>query len=1093
MRPARGRGFALVLLAGVLSILSIIAALFLLVARMHRGVTGDAVRQARAALLSRSGIARVLSEASRLAEGSPYGGEDHDGDGRLDAGTPEEDGQVYRPLQLDDLTCPLEHALRPSYFASRGGVLPELIVADDRLRGYSGRLRSASRDGLAAGGWLVRGDTYVLRMDDESSKINVNGGYLDDLGRDPDPFPDYSDPDVVLPTGEGAGWNRSLKRILDTLGGAKEDVDGDGVLDAGEDWDADGVLDPAPVGIAALGELVLRNRPEGGYTSIRQVQERIGFPDVDLSAYLTVSSWVDRKVVRPNAWRQTAHIPNFSERKKARLELVPEETGRPPVNLNAAHPAVLFALLQGIRANSEHVRGGILAIPFSVASTFDVSAGQASTITCALVAARRRSPLRTWQEFGDLLDDPRNPNSAPSAVAGFPVTASDGASLPCGQLGPCDMIKANFDPNTRVQEQLPDDVLARWFDKSDLLDDSTEGTFHPTGTFRVSSLGRVTDGEGVAWAVRQIDMQVEVFTLLRHTTQADFLAGRMPDGTATSCLSLAQDMPRADRTAGAQAAWNTWGMGTGLAAMTYPCPMQACAAGRAADFDGYVGLSTMEIPHDSPEAWGGTLTFLDHFDDGWDADVSSPRAIAAGVGGRRLSAPPGTSPGPIFGVDCDRDIERTGAESVWPRSGGEPGTLYPDGMHGQDLRSPAYSALNLPEDVTPSASLGLGGSDHGVIAFWQKRARPHSDTVHGYPFSCVRYSAQIPTPSVPVPTQLLGIGSADVYGWWGAIVESNPSAAADDDPNTDVTAMTEGWHRLTRLPPRPFDLRWRLAKACFDTDEDASRVPPPDIHASLRGVFTASAEEDYFYPRLDPLTREKLVADPSMRFVLGPQVTCLAPSIKINQILDEVAIADFGDDGAVAVAQGELWMAALYTDGRYYKWNTGTPGDARFLSSDIVREADPRGGPVRLLRAWWTEWLPQAPRKDVEVTTRKVRGRGEGEEDVVTITATYGARWIDPLLLGTDAAGRPRIRIDIDLVDLDGNPVLDPATGLPLPPLSQGGRIGCERRTVRYRVTFRTLLEDPLNQPLLETPFLDDVTLAWQQVSGPRVTGWIER
>jgi hypothetical protein len=31
---------------------------------------------------------------------------------------------------------------------------------------------------------------------------------------------------------------------------------------------------------------------------------------------------------------------------------------------------------------------------------------------------------------------------------------------------------------------------------------------------------------------------------------------------------------------------------------------------------------------------------------------------------------------------------------------------------------------------------------------------------------------------------------------------------------------------------------------------------------------------------------------------------------------------------------------------------------------------------------------------------------------------------------------------------------------------------------------------DPLNQPVLETPWFDDITFAWQPLSGPRVLSW---
>ena len=57
-------------------------------------------------------------------------------------------------------------------------------------------------------------------------------------------------------------------------------------------------------------------------------------------------------------------------------------------------------------------------------------------------------------------------------------------------------------------------------------------------------------------------------------------------------------------------------------------------------------------------------------------------------------------------------------------------------------------------------------------------------------------------------------------------------------------------------------------------------------------------------------------------------------------------------------------------------------------------------------------------------------------------------------------------------------------------PLSQGAApaVGAQA-SFQCEVAFRTGIT-ALDVPALETPFLDDITFAWQPVSGPRILGW---
>ncbi|MBI4565555.1 MAG: hypothetical protein HY716_12745 [Planctomycetes bacterium] len=56
-------------------------------------------------------------------------------------------------------------------------------------------------------------------------------------------------------------------------------------------------------------------------------------------------------------------------------------------------------------------------------------------------------------------------------------------------------LKANFNPNGHLNETNPDANLYLRVDKTDLIVNSVEFTFLPTGVFQIESLGRVLKAE----------------------------------------------------------------------------------------------------------------------------------------------------------------------------------------------------------------------------------------------------------------------------------------------------------------------------------------------------------------------------------------------------------------------------------------------------------------------------------------------------------------------------------------------------------------------------------------------------------------------
>lgn len=953
------RGIALVLATAVLAILGVLATGFATLAQTERRAATQRLMISRAELLARSGVedamARVCAGQDPSHAQSRYLGEDHNGSGTLDG--PEAGSEVTGAGILNIEDCPLAESQRPSFFvrdpASTAG-LPYCRMIQGRARGDSGLIGQAG---------------YALRVDDESAKLNVNGGFLDALDRDADAVPDHADSDVrppLAPPGDpGRGWNFQLRRILDRLGTQPE------------------------VGVPNLGTLILQHRPRGGYRSIEALQAQIGTSKA-LSPWLTVSSWIDPSVVHPNGFEAQPMPATLAEVKRGRSPLRLEEGGRPPVHLNAVPRPVLVALIQGLRGRSWHGQD---------VSPVEILPAAAKGAATALLAAR---PFRDWETFSQACDA-----LVPSVLHGMNQGAMGG-----GNLRAADLLKANFNPNTQLSKELPDQLLWKWIDKSDLIAWSTEGCLEPTGTFHIQAVGRILGPGGVLLAERIKSADVEAFTLARHTSQRDFVAGRF---LPTDYLSRSDPSPPTpipvQRTCGAGASWNPSGQGHGLGVMTYPCAPSALPAA-AADFDGCLALATVETDPASPG-----LCFLHHFDDGWDADVGHPVA--------RQAAPPG----------MDTDLQTDPATSTWPASNVEPASLYPDGMHAQTGRLPAFQALgNIP---------GVTGN-HAVIGYWLKP---------------MGIAQQIDLHWIRTPplgyTQALCIGRQGSQ--WGLLMENS-----DDGSDTGIERQFHIFYQAPNHPvPQP-SVRWMWVSAFLDTDETTLGH---DLNLKLRGIRGPGVADPIAgYGWGYAVQPPEDIAQPGVTFVLGGDRDLGIENqlSGANQVVDEFEICDFGDDPVNAMARFAAWGTDRYKDGRYYKG-----GDGRFLSPLM----DPgQGTPVRLLRASWTAYLPGRSRLEI------LNGPA--------LPPAGQPRLVDPILADDPATG-PRAWIEMDLLPPSGTltgPALQPLAGLaPLQRTLTG---------FRYRVRWRTALADPLDQPLLETPVLDDVTFAWQAATGPRALRW---
>ncbi len=997
------RGLALIVVVAVLGVLAVLATCFATLARLERCASQQRIHQTQALLLARSGLedalARLDMGQDALARESGYRGEDWDDDGTL---TAEGTAETYCPGVLNTQDCPLPFALRPSFFSrdplrrdAHGLQAPARIRVDGLERGSSGSFTS-------------RG-CYALKIEDESGKLCVNGGIL---GGTP-----------------AQGWNGPLTRILGNLG--------------------------RRLGLPALGTDLMTMRPQGGYRSLDEVQAAAGTSTTDLSPYLCLAAWTDRKVIRPSS--RTINYRAYSDLKKARGALLLEEGGRPPVNLNAASGPVLAALIEGLQGDLYHLNiPEVSFVPDWTRVTwpvpYAVTAASADAIAGAVLASR---PFRTWPDFEAFLD-----SLVPSVLNGY---FAPGRNPSACNLGLSDLLKANFNPNTMLEKQMPDELSWRWIDKSDLTAWSTEGNLSPTGNFTLHALGRVTGPDGKLLASTGASALVRAFDLLRQTTQRDFVEGRTPDASGTSYLSLANPFPvfpiPPQRTTGASAGWNTWAAGRGLGAITYPCPMPAVNAGNAADCDGCIGLASVEMPSSDPT--GGSLLFLQHFDDGWNADFVLPTRD------ERLKPT-------AFGADSG--LQRDCTLPVWPASGVEPNTLHPDGAFLQDGRCPSYSAWNLPRDADLR-------SNHGSLSYWVKRNS--RDLTVSLDFSCVK--REVRSRTMKEGTQALMVGRGGGTSWGELVMGIILENWAEPDPAPAPWASSDGLHEqgsgstflrsapvnyglgVTQLPAVP-DMRWRLVGAFYDDDE---RIAGRDVWASVMGVSGSRPEARYDPNPLNLFngpSGEKLVTSPAAIFTLGcdgDHFDGFEVHYVQHAVLDEFAICDFKDDALVARPRFDAWVLNRFQDGRYYKGDDGT-----FLSVPL---APSLRGSCRLLSASWTERLPSQERLE----TRR--------SSLTDASQALIPRLHDRRLDNT--------RLQVDLLESGGT-----LTGPGIQRLDSPGGSPIQRSlpAFRYRVRFRTSplldpvtgLPDDANQPVLETPFLDDITFAWQPAEGPSVLSW---
>jgi hypothetical protein len=319
-------------------------------------------------------------------------------------------------------------------------------------------------------------------------------------------------------------------------------------------------------------------------------------------------------------------------------------TSRAPVNINTAPRQILVALLMdlegffvlpqlrtaGLLIDVGYHKGYSFYYPSAgtifpgelgvIFRTARVDQTMAEAIAEHIITAREKSPFRSWTQFNGFVDNlvdrgiiAETKHSAsyfnflrlePDIYDYFTYKLQVWdryryyASKALG-----DAIKANFNPNLHLNELNPNSAIWQLVDKTDLIKNSTEFCFLPTGYFEIESVGQVLRAEwedgkfhispyllimkdsfehnNQIMGQRRLRVEVKLWDLYRETAQRDFYQGSFSPNTAPYATN------------------GNWGCETGPELQNGYGPFEN-------EFEGYVTLSTVggSLPLDQQRTKG---------------------------------------------------------------------------------------------------------------------------------------------------------------------------------------------------------------------------------------------------------------------------------------------------------------------------------------------------------------------------------------------------------------------------------------------------------------------------------------------------------
>ncbi|MFC1588047.1 hypothetical protein ACFL54_07045 [Planctomycetota bacterium] len=678
-------GIILVMVLGVLALLSVMAITFVSMTRLERSISQNYVDKVRTQLIAESGIDFALQQLYMFPGGS------------LSPENLQRLGYQDSESEAGDLI--------PS-FAS-----PE--STDPQGHPVSGAMPGTYRPG---------GDFYKLKVTDNSGKLNIN--------------------EINSPIdSEELGTFGRMFKLLTLLGDElflAEEGPGVGMAIAYEIMTA---RDKCPGGFSTLDQV----------RQILRQARKVLPPELELSdkqierllACLTVHTWVDQKTLKPTFqlkitdWEDNEVVDDpriyklrFMQTRNYELE------PRAPVNVNTASLALLTALIAPLQGwylaegppntftNSHYGRWNVgrmpnnqriqydsndedyniigtatTSIPFendqivSIATAiYDRIRGIDSNGDAYPAAGSNPNPFETWDEFRYFINEeldtdifiPLNEFNLPS------FTSTDQQWwLDYHAQAHKDLLIANFNPNSRLNDFNPNQTTRNMIDKGHLISWTTEFCFEPTGYFDIESYGYLIDNNNQTRATNSIAATVKCFEFYRLTTQADFL-----EDIADVSVDIGDFITEADNSVTPTAGADLGNSYNGATLQTYPEPLVPGRENIIRDsvLDGSIALATYQEEYT-------------------DADLYVPfdQTIK-----------------PV--VFTDSDQMSTGSEftwgGAWPNHPNEdaltsnhdssnlPGSLYPDGAISEVNRILSYRMSNLTSDKAHIAS----------VMFWIKPA-----------------------------------------------------------------------------------------------------------------------------------------------------------------------------------------------------------------------------------------------------------------------------------------------------------------------------------------------------------------------------------
>ncbi|MFH1228587.1 MAG: hypothetical protein V1701_11890 [Planctomycetota bacterium] len=669
------KGVVFIVVLGILVLLVLLGVTFSMIARMDSNSAASYADRVRAKIIAQSGIetaiAKLKATPSQFPPDAVYWGEDANRNGKLDTG---EDQNKNGILDVSD--CPLDYALRPSFAAVDNNNSLKSLEFKNRKRGYSGELPSVTG---------VTSDAFAVKITDVNSMIYING--------------------------DGKG----LERLLNNLGTILGVGDGMGTK----------IID-------ARNSLSTKR-----FSAKEELKSTLGDASYQkMAPYLTVYAYVDGKVIKPKPLEERPcrtvegdkrqlnvgnNVYTWASLNSGKLELEP----RAPININIAPKPILMAVLGGLEGfylyeknvSSSNLEFALLSVhkdtgtgneKMSIGTIESASIelkalGQnsmAEQIADKIIEERVKSPFISWEDFDGFLDNLKKDNIF-------------GNDLKDSQQARIDIIRANANPNTLLNDFNPNSTAWRYVDKSDLSAYTTEFCFQPMGYFEIETQSIISvpapsssGGPVPAVSPRKIvsDYRIKCIVNLwkneSQTTQKDFAEGTISSVSQSTSTHNGQTL------------------------QLYPEPDISDYA-KKCEADGQIYLATTQ---NTSQDRGTNCKLQLHFDKSFKANkaLGIPNIVLESLNG----SPQGQQQDPL---------PRPAAKSIFDDTAEGPGTLYPDGALCEWGTSLSYNAgsNNFPQ-YTPQSNPALPYRFRGTISFWVKPDYSFESTKPRILFSATR-------------------------------------------------------------------------------------------------------------------------------------------------------------------------------------------------------------------------------------------------------------------------------------------------------------------------------------------------------------------